>query len=45
MGAAITSFGYPGVETDLSVPAHRPIKQVYVRQFLLLFDAVKELNP
>jgi hypothetical protein len=37
-------FSYPGVENDVSVPAHRPIKPVYVHQFLLLVDAVKELK-
>ncbi|OGS85790.1 MAG: hypothetical protein A2061_04145 [Gallionellales bacterium GWA2_59_43] len=35
-------FGHPGVEMDVTVPAHRPIKPVYIRQFLLLVDAVKE---
>ena len=37
-------FGYPGVENDVTVPAHRPIKPVYIRQFLLLVDSVKELK-
>ena len=37
-------FGFPGVEMDVTVPAHRPIKLVYIRQFLLLVDAVKELK-
>jgi hypothetical protein len=37
-------FGFPGVEIDVTVPAHRPIKPVYIRQFLLLVDAVKELK-
>ena len=37
-------FGFPSVEMDVTVPAHRPIKSVYIRQFLLLVDAVKELN-
>lgn len=37
-------FGSPGVEMDVTVPARRPIKPVYVRQFLLLVDAVKELK-
>jgi len=27
-----------------SVPAHRPIKPVYVKQFIDLIDAVKELE-
>lgn len=38
-------FSYPGVDADLSVPAHRPVKPIYFRQFLLLLDAVKELQP
>lgn len=29
----------------LSVPAHRPIKPVYVRQFVALCDKIKELSP
>jgi len=36
-------FSFPGVDADISVPAHRPIKPIYIRQFLLLVDAVKEL--
>jgi len=32
-----------GVVTDIvSVPAHRPIKPMYVRQFVVLVDKVKE---
>jgi len=27
---------------DVTVPAYRPIKPVYIRQFLLLVDAVME---
>lgn len=30
-------FSFPGVEEDVCVPAHRPIKPVYVRQFLALY--------
>jgi hypothetical protein len=37
-------FGFPNLEMDVTVPAHRPIKPVYIRQFLLLVDAVKELK-
>jgi len=37
-------FGFPGVEMDVTVPAHRPIKPVYIRQFLLLVAAVKEIK-
>jgi len=37
-------FGFPNMEMDVTVPAHRPIKPIYIRQFLLLVDAVKELK-
>lgn len=37
-------FSYAGVEEDVCVPAHRPIKPVYVRHFLALVDKVKELQ-
>jgi len=37
-------FSHPAVENDVCVPAHRPIKPIYIRQFLLLVDAVKELK-
>lgn len=37
-------FSYPGVEDDVSVPAHRPIKPIYIRQFLILVDSVKEMQ-
>jgi hypothetical protein len=32
------------VEDDVCVPAHRPIKPVYVRHFVALVDKVKELQ-
>ena len=37
-------FSFPNLEMDVTVPAHRPIKPVYIRQFMLLIDAVKELK-
>lgn len=37
-------FSFPNVEMDVTVPVHRPIKSVYIRQFLLLVDTVKELK-
>lgn len=33
-----------GVEDDMCVPARRPVKPVYVRQFVALIDKVKELQ-
>ena len=35
-------FSHPAVPEVVSVPAHRPIKSVYVRQFVALVDKVKE---
>ena len=35
-------FSHPAVAELVSVPAHRPIKPVYVRQFVALIDKVKE---
>ena len=37
-------FSFMGVDDDVCVPAHRPIKPVYVRQFVALVDKVKELQ-
>jgi len=35
-------FSSPSVELAVSVPAHRPIKPVYIKQFIVLIDQVKE---
>jgi len=35
-------FSHPEVPDIVSVPAHRPIKPVYVRQFVALVDKIKE---
>ena len=35
-------FSHPAVAAIVSVPAHRPIKPAYVRQFVALIDKVKE---
>lgn len=35
-------FSHPAVPESLCVPAHRPIKPVYVRHFVALIDKVKE---
>ncbi len=37
-------FSHPLVSDIVSVPAHRPIKPVYVRQFVALVDKAKELQ-
>ena len=37
-------FGIAGITEKVCVPAHRPIKPAYIRQFVLLIDKVKELN-
>jgi predicted RNA binding protein YcfA (HicA-like mRNA interferase family) len=35
-------FSHRAVTDIVCVPAHRPVKPVYVRQFLVLVDKVKE---
>lgn len=37
-------FSFPDVEDDVCVPAHRPIKRVYVRNFVALVEKAKELQ-
>jgi len=37
-------FGYPSMDNDLSVPAYRPIKPVYITQYLKLVDSIKEVQ-
>lgn len=36
------SFTHPKWMEILTVPAHRPVKPVYVRKFILLIDTLKE---
>ncbi|MBI4757081.1 MAG: type II toxin-antitoxin system HicA family toxin [Betaproteobacteria bacterium] len=43
-GGSYHVFSSPGVEEDVCVPAHRPIKPVYVRQFVALVVKAKELQ-
>jgi hypothetical protein len=35
-------FSHPSVKDTLSVPAHRPIKAVYIKRFLALIDQIQE---
>ena len=37
-------FSFPGLDDDICVPAHRPIKPVYVRHFVALVDKLKEFQ-
>lgn len=34
-------FSYRGIDAAVTVPVHRPIKPVYIRQFISLVDQVK----
>jgi hypothetical protein len=38
-------FSFPGIELALSVPAHRPIKPVYIKRFVGLVDQIRRINP
>lgn len=44
-GGSHQVFSRAALAETLSVPAHRPIKPVYVRQFVALCDKIKELSP
>jgi hypothetical protein len=35
-------FTHESTKTFASIPAHKPIKPVYIRQFLIFIDAIKE---
>ncbi|MEG1971405.1 MAG: hypothetical protein RR101_14940 [Burkholderiaceae bacterium] len=35
-------FSHPALAETLSVPAHRPIKPLYVRRFVALIDQIQE---
>ncbi|MDR0701263.1 MAG: type II toxin-antitoxin system HicA family toxin [Azoarcus sp.] len=37
-------FSHPAVPDTVCVPAHRPIKPVYIRQFVALIDRAKEVE-
>jgi len=43
-GGSHVIFSAPGVRDIVSVPAKRPIKPVYIKQFLALIDAVKGIT-
>jgi hypothetical protein len=34
-------FSSPGIDLAVTVPAHRPIQPVYIKQFLILLEEVK----
>jgi hypothetical protein len=35
-------FSFPGIQKSVSVPAHKPIKPVYIRNFIDLIDKIRE---
>ena len=37
-------FSFSGIELAISIPAHRPIKPVYVRQLVTLIDQIRRTN-
>ena len=43
-GGSHVIFSAPGVREIVSVPAKRPIKPVYIRQFLTLIDNAMEVK-
>lgn len=43
-GGSHVIFSAPGVREIVSVPSRRPIKPIYIKQFLALFDAAGEIT-
>ncbi len=43
-GGSHVIFSAPGVREIVSVPASRPIKPVYIKQFLALIDAIGKVG-
>lgn len=35
-------FSHPDIDFHLSVPAHRPIKSVYIRKFIDMIDEIND---
>lgn len=35
-------FSAAGITESLCVPAHRPVKPIYVKRFILMIDSIKE---
>lgn len=44
-GGSHVTFSHPALDTILTVPAARPVKAYYVRQFVKLVDEVSEALP
>lgn len=44
-GGSHVIFGASGVRDIVSVPAKRPIKAIYVKQFVALIDSIGGLTP
>jgi len=38
-GGSHVVFSFPGMPGEASVPAHRPIKPIYIKRFVALLDA------
>ena len=38
-------FSHPAVPDIVTVPAHRPIKAIYVKQFVALIDRTQGIEP
>jgi hypothetical protein len=43
-GGSHAIFGASGVREIVSIPAKRPIKPVYIRRFVALIDAAREVK-
>jgi hypothetical protein len=44
-GSSHVHFYHTDMIEHISIPAHKPVKPVYVENFLKFFDALKEKTP
>ena len=42
-GTSHVTFSYPGL-LPLTVPAHKPVKPIYIKRFLALIDSMEKPN-
>jgi predicted RNA binding protein YcfA (HicA-like mRNA interferase family) len=41
-GGSHLVFSHPSIKDPLSVPAHRPVKAIYIKRFVALIDQIQE---
>ncbi len=42
-GTSHVTFSYPGL-TPLTIPAHRPVNPIYIKQFVKMIDRIGDID-